>query len=251
MLFLEPRLRGSDAMQERWKAEALSEGLKRVGLAAWAPGFNDWADGSSRLAAYRDLSSAALLAGNIRDPRLDTTSIALREVGGIKVGLVGVSDPKGVSGAYPDGTKVQPVLDAMRAGIVKAKNEGARILIGLAALPRGEALRLADNVPDLHVLVIGKPLESGEANDAARAPVLAGSTLVVEAANHGQTLGVIDLFIGKSRDDRPLRFSDAGGLARAEELLSLAARIRDLEARVASWENDPTVKPEDLAARRA
>ena len=67
--------------------------------------------------------------------------------------------------------------------------------------------------------------------DAPKAPVLAGSTLVVEAANHLQTVGVIDLFVRPSGAG-PLVFADAGGVARADELLSLAARIRELEARI-------------------
>jgi hypothetical protein len=74
---------------------------------------------------------------------------------------------------------------------------------------------------------------------------------VVEAANHAQTLGVVDLFVRDTRDGVPIRFSDAGGVARAEELLALARRIHDLEARVASWERDNSIKPDDLAARRA
>ena len=40
------------------------------------------------------------------------------------------------------------------------------IVIGLAAVPRGEALRLAEAVPELSVLVVGKPSDGGEANDA-------------------------------------------------------------------------------------
>jgi hypothetical protein len=40
-------------------------------------------------------------------------------------------------------------------------------------------------------------------------------------------------------------------VARADELLSLAARIRELEARINSWERDHTVKAKDLAERKA
>ena len=95
-------------------------------------------------------------------------------------------------------------------------------------MPRGEALRLADELPELHVLVVGKPVEAGDANDAPKAPVLAGSTLVVETSNHLQTVGVVDLFV-RGRGDAPLVFADAGGVAqrrRAPEPLRAHPRSR-------------------------
>jgi hypothetical protein len=245
MLFLDPRLRSGDSAQDVWKAEAIAGAFKDFKLAAWAPGYNDWAAGGDKLTQCRDAAGAALLAGNLAG----MNGAVVREIGGVKVGLVGVSDPKDRSGAYPEGVKEASPIEAMKAGIAEVKKQGARILVGLAALPRGEALRLADSVPELHVLVVGKPSETGEGNDAPKPPVITGSTLVVETANHLQTVGVIDLFVRGG--DGPLTFADAGGVAKAEELLSLAARIRELEGRINSWERDGTVKAEDLAARRA
>ena len=66
MLFLDPRLRSGDSAQDAWKAEAIAGAFKDVGLAAWAPGYNDWAAGADRLGKYREASGAALLAGNPR-----------------------------------------------------------------------------------------------------------------------------------------------------------------------------------------
>lgn len=247
MLFLDPKLRSGDATQDEWKADAIASAFKALGLAAWAPGANDWAAGADRLAKYRDASGALLLAGNIAG--LGSTEV--RDVGGVKVGIVGVSDPKDRAGGYPDGVKPASAAAAMKAGIAEVKKQGATILVGLAALPRGEALRLADEIPELHVLVIGKPVEAGEGNDAPRAPVLAGTTLVVETANHLQTVGVVDLYLRPGGAGAPLVFADAGGVAKADELLSLSGRVRDLEARINSWERSKNVKAEDIAARKA
>ena len=246
MLYLEPKLRSGDASQDTWKAEAIAGAFKALGMAAWAPGYNDWAGGAEALQKCRESSGAALLAGNL--PGHPGTLV--REVSGVKVGIIGVSDPVDRTGAYPDGLTPGAALDAMKAGIAAVKQQGARIFVGLAAMPRGAALRLADNVPELHVLVVGKPIESGEGNDAPKAPVLAGNTLVVETANHLQTVGVVDLHV-RGDASAPIVFADAGGVSRADELLNLSSRIRDLEARINSWERDKTVKPEDLAARKA
>lgn len=251
MLFMEPRLKPDSAAQDTWKAEALALAVKEMGLAAWAPGANDWAGGADALASCRDSAGAKLLAGNVVDGKTSTTGTFVRDFGGLKVGVIGVADPKDRAGSYPDTVRATAALEAMKAGIAEVKKQGAEILVGLAALPRGEALRLADNVPELNVLVVGKPVEAGDGNDAPKAPVLAGTTLVVETANHLQTVGVIDLFVVPRKAGAPLVFADAGGVSKAEAVLGLAGRIRDLEARINSWANDKSVKPADVAARQA
>jgi hypothetical protein len=98
---------------------------------------------------------------------------------------------------------------------------------------------------------VGKPVEAGDGNDLPKAPVLAGNTLVIETANHLQTVGVIDLFVLPHKAGEPVVFGDAGGVSKAEAVLGIAGRIRDLEARINSWANDKSVKPADVAARKA
>ncbi len=249
MLFIDPVVKGDETAQDDWKAEAIALAVKDIGLAAWAPGRNDWAMGQSALGRYREAAGAKLLAKNL-DGVPGVEGVAVRDVAGVKVGIVGVSDPKDRTGAYPEGVRPTPPLEAMKAGVEEAKRQGAKVLVGLAALPRGEALRLADAVPELHVLAIGKPSEIGHANDALKAPQIIGSTLVVETSNHLQTVAVVDLYV-RDGDREPLVFADAGGVARAEELISLSGRIRDLENRVNSWERDRTVSEKDLADRKA
>jgi hypothetical protein len=249
LLFMDPVLQPDTKTQDEWKAEAIALAARDVGLAAWAPGANDWADGTEALKKLEDESGATMLAGNLEGlPGI--TGAVVREVGGVKVGLVGVAEPKDRAGRLPDALRSKGAFEAMRAGIDEARRQGARVLVGLCALPRGEALRLADRLPELNVLVVGKPFEAGDGNDSHKAPTLAGSTLVVETSNHLQTVDVVDLYVRDGGDER-ITFADAGGVAKAEEILTLAGRIRDLEVRLANWEGDKSIKPEDLAARRA
>ncbi|WP_438016181.1 multiheme c-type cytochrome [Sorangium sp. So ce315] len=246
LLFTDPEVKPERSSQDAWKAEAMALAAKEIGLAAWAPGENDWALGADALARYQEQAGAAALAGNLEG----TKGVVVRDVAGVKVGLVGASDPKGRTGAYPEGVKAGPAIEAMKAGIAEAKKQGARVFVGLTALPRGEALRIADSVPELHVLVLGKPSERGDGNDGQKPPVMIGSTLVVEAPNHLQAVAVVDLFV-RGGSDGPLVFADAGGVARAEELISLSARIRELEIRLNGWEGDKRVSAKDVADRKA
>jgi hypothetical protein len=161
-------------------------------------------------------------------------------VGGQSVGLVGVS-----MATAPGVNAVAPV-ESMKAGVAALKAKGAKILVGLAAMPRGEALRLAEAVPELHVLVVGKPSDAGDANDVPSPPKLIGSTLVVQPSNHLQTVGVVDLFVR----DGTARFADASGVGDADALISLGRRIDDLTGRLSQWERAGTIPAADLEARR-
>jgi hypothetical protein len=251
MLFGDTVLGATEQTQQSWKADTLAAAFKHLGLAAWAPGVNDWAAGADFLGKALVSSGAALLAGNV-DGSPKPLPVLVRDVNGLKIGMIGVADPKDREGKLPPGITTKPAADAMREGIAEAKRQGARVFVGIAAIPRGEALRLADTFPELSILVIGKPVEGGHANDAPKAPMHLGNTLVVETSNHLQSVAVVDLFVrGAPTSDAPLVFADASGIARAEELVSLSGRIRELETRIQSWEKGGKVKPEDLAARKA
>jgi hypothetical protein len=254
LLFMDPELGGDRATQTAWKADALAAALKQIGLAGWAPGYNDWAAGADALGKATAAAGAQLFASNLDGAPLSGqgTKATMREVAGVKVGIVGVSDPKNRAGGLPPGVTARPALEAMRAGVADAKQQGAQVIIGVAALPRGEALRIADEVGDLSVLLVGKPYEAGDINDAPKSPQMVDKTLVVETANHLQTVGVVDLVVAPaSAGEARVVFADAGGVARGEELVALSKRIRDLEARINGWENDKNVKAEDVAARKA
>jgi hypothetical protein len=244
-MFLDPRLEGARSTQDRWKAEAISASLAELGLAAWTPGYNDWAGGAPLLTTLATSAAGALVAANLEGADGAMKSV-VRDVGGIKVGIVGVSTPSS-AGAGPAGVKVNDAAPALTAAVAEARAHGAKMVIGMAAVPRGEALRLAEQVPDLSALLVGKPVDGGEANDAPSAPVMIGKVLVVQTSNHLQTVGVIDFFVQGS----DYKFQDATGMANAEALLSLKKRIRDYEERLSAWEQDTSLKAEDLAARRA
>lgn len=250
LLFPEPVLTSDERTQQSWKAETLAAVSKQIGLVGWAPGTNDWAAGPDELSKFMTVSGAALLASNLEGVA-GSERVLVREVNGISVGIVGVADPKDRAGQTPPGFTVKPAAEAMAAGLAEAKKRGAQVLVGLAAMPRGEALRLADQFSELAVLVVSKPVEAGHQNDAPKPAMRVGNTLVVEASNHLQSVAVVDLFVRGKPGAAPLVFADGSGVERAEELVVLKGRIRELETRIQSWEKGGAVKAEDLAARKA
>ena len=68
-MFLDPQLDRARETQDRWKSEAISGALGDIGLAAWTPGANDWAAGSSALSELAKTAQGALLAANLLRPK--------------------------------------------------------------------------------------------------------------------------------------------------------------------------------------
>jgi hypothetical protein len=145
----------------------------------------------------------------------------------MKVGLLGVSLPL-VAGQAPSGVELTDATAAAKAGLAELEAAGAELQVLLAAMPRGQALRLIEAQPGFEVAVLGKPFDEGEANDPPQSPTLVGKTLVVETPNHLQSLGVVDLYVrGQSFD-----FADGSGLEATERKLEIGRRLREIKTRL-------------------
>ncbi len=251
LYFLDPTLKTDHLSQDKWKAEAISMSMKRVGLRAWAPGLNDWAAGSERLKHYMAQSGAKALGVGIESD-VPVSSSMLHKAGDLSIGIIGISEPKSRVGLSPKGTKLptrEAATRAVQEQVSALRKQGATIFVALAALPRGAALRIADRVPDLHVLAVGPASSHGDANTKQLAPEMIGRTLVVETANHAQTASIIDIFVTVPHE-KPIQLSDAGGVQRAAQIAELSSRVRDLEHRINGWEKGGKINEKDLAARK-
>ena len=103
-------------------------------------------------------------------------------------------------------------------------------MVALAAVSRGDALRLIDAVPDLDVMVVGKPSEKGDLNDQPKPATLLGQ---------GLTLPFLL---------RRLKLMDDGSEEREESLARAVAGVaglREVERLRTHW-NDHKPLLEDL-----
>jgi hypothetical protein len=243
--FMDEVVKPERAEQDGWEAEAIAVGLKTSGLVSVTPGKNDWGAGAQTLGKLRDACGAPLLAANLSgDGTVGAVSQTIKEIGGVKVAFLGVALPKSSKGS-PEGVNIEDATKALAAAAKKARSDGARIVIGTAALDRGDAIRAAEAAPDLDVLAVGSPFTDGEANDAPKPPRFVGSVLIVQPSNHLTRTAVVDLFV---RGDG--KFADGSGLAHAAEVTDLETQIDDLQKRIANWEKDPAVPKGDLDAQK-
>jgi len=236
LLFQDPQLDPARGDQDQWKAESLADSLASLPLGAWAPGANDFAAGRPALGQLAARSRARLLGANVPAGDLPWSSTASFEVGGYRVGVAGIAS--GPEPAEPGVSAAAALADAART----LDAAGAQIKVALIAAPRGEGLRLTEQVPGFSVVLLGKPTESGDGNDAPAPPTLIGDSLVVQTSNHLQTLAVVDLFV--KGDD--FHFQDGMGLAQQERRESLERKGRDLEARLARWRSEQPPVPDRI-----
>jgi hypothetical protein len=241
MLFLDPTLSVERRVQDEWKAEALSRALRAMELRAWSPAANDFAAGRAALGRFSS-GGPVPLAANVQAADVGFRQSAEYNVGGIRVGVTGVSQPKTLAGI--EGVEASDPLSSLRAQAAALVKQGVALRIALLSMPRGEALRLVELVPEFQVAVIGKGIDQGEANDPMTPPTTVGKTLVIEAQNHLQSFYVVDLFVKGGR------FEFENGEANSEERTSLKARIAELAGRIKQAEGEKGVRADDLAARR-
>lgn len=246
MLFADPTVKPAERTQALFKADALARSFKDLGLVAWAPGANDWALGEEELMRLRGESGATLLAANLKGKVAGAQATQLVDVGGHKIGLVGVSLPKYRGGAV-EGVEAGPPERALRQGREELLQKGAELLVALVAASRGEALRLAESAEGFQVVVVGKGFDQGEANDPPFAPSVIGDALVVQAPNHLQGIAVVDLYVR----DGSYRFTDGSGLEAREEQERLGRRIEELKRRLADWQRpDSGLPAAEIESRR-
>jgi hypothetical protein len=244
LFFMDDSLAAERADQDRIKAETIARVLRSLDLAAFAPGANDWDDGAEGLKMLATASGAAVIVGH-GDESPPFASETVRGVGGVKVGFVGFGQARAAAADAPN------VEQAVARGVEAAKKEGANVLVALAAVGRGEAKRIADAVPELTAIVAGGTRASGEANTTAAQGEQVGSVLVVQGANHLQSVAVLDLYVREPlAPGRIVKFADATGLEFAHKREDLARRIDELHVKIAAWERDPSVAPSDVDARR-
>ncbi|MBL8680950.1 MAG: hypothetical protein JNK05_17345 [Myxococcales bacterium] len=244
LLFRDPTLDERMVYQETRKAESLVPILDRVGLAAFAPGPSDYARGADELQRITQNQRAARIAANVDAGAPGYRPYVVREVDGVKVGIVGVSDfrPSSESPAPQGAPNTQDPVEAARTAIAAVKQQGARVVVVLASVARRAAVAIARNVPGVDFVVVAR-----EESNTPPPPERVGDAFVLSAPNQGKFVGVVDLYLR----DGTARFADASPSTADAQRASLDRRIRELRQRLEAWSRDPSVDANAVAQQRA
>jgi hypothetical protein len=208
----------------RLRARFLADQLVKLPFGGIALGASDLALGANEVTPKR-------LAANLASaPFLEPSRII--EVGGIKLGVVGVADP---DTARKVGLAATDPAEAARAEITRVRANGAEVVLLLAPLERPLARTLARTV-GADFVIAGKNVGTGMARAEAVEPAF-----LLAPADELQRIGKLEIVLRGPGPRKPSeRLLDAGGAVQTKERLAeLERKLTQLEHAIAGWKAEP------------
>lgn len=151
------------AVSSWFKGESMVEVMNAMGYHAAALGNHDFDFGLDVLRQRAGEMAFPLLSANVRDRVTGQAPdgiapYAVREVGGIRVGLIGLTTLLTPEITFPDhvaGLDFVPYAEALKAIVPQVKAEGARLLIVVGHICPQEMAALVPTAQELGIAVIG------------------------------------------------------------------------------------------------
>jgi hypothetical protein len=254
--------------QEIWKAETLVDVLGRMQLAGAVPGGLDLRFGASTFATLAERATFPLLAAGVSvsmpsveadastpatsDAGPSTRALAFRdrtmvEAGGLRVGLVGLTDMAIAARTDPSVTAPEDLVARAEESASALRADGADVVIALVRAPRRTTRRIATQVSAIDFVV-----EGGLDEAEPHLPSTTENGVIVHAGRQGQHLVVVDVHRrdAGAEPSNALPWTDVGTWAREAGRARLLAQATELRARITEWERDPTTAQADIAEQR-
>lgn len=189
----------------RYKGEAPAFFMNRLGYDAMAVGNHEFDDGPATLAAFIKSLRFPVLAANldaVASPELGglVAPYVVREIGGRRLGIVGVTQPKAAQLSSPGtGLAFPPLRPSVEKAVAALKKQGVDIVIVLSHAGLAGDRKLAASVAGIDIIVGGHShvlLGNGYPEAVGPCPLVVegpdgGRTLIVTAGYWGRYLGVL------------------------------------------------------------
>jgi 5'-nucleotidase len=190
---------GDTMIADQTKGSALVAALNHLAYDAMTVGNHEPDFGREGMKSLIAQARFPVVAANLvvgRDGPLFSEAYVVRDVGGVRVGILGLAYPKTpwtTSSKNLDDLDFQKPEDVARRFIPRMRDEGAGLIVLLTHLGLSADKQLAEAVSDIDVIVGGH--SHNRMGDALRV----GKTLIVQAGAHGSDLGRLDLVLEKGR----------------------------------------------------
>lgn len=206
------------------RGAAIIDLMNHVGYDAMVIGNHEPDYGMSTLRHRMRQARFPVLAANIVDSasgRLFTKPYAIREVGGQKIGILGLAypnTPKTTSRKNVAGFEFLQAKEAASKYVPEMRSAGAAIVIVLSHLGLSADRSLAEEVDGIDVIV------GGHSHNRMSQPLRAGTTLVVQAGAHLSDVGRLNLTISKGQiTSFPRKFDNPRSFLNSSESASCPA----------------------------
>jgi hypothetical protein len=218
--------------QEELKADLLAQTYREeLAVAALGLGWADLVKGPAKVRLPRHAVNVAADAG------IPLEQPAIKEVGGVKVGVFGV--------LANDAAKDLPLADPVAAGkaaVAELRRAGAQVVLALVQAPsKKDAVVLVRAIGGIDFAVAGLGLQAPEPEAIEVEATAVGDGWLVVPANRGQVVSRLDVTL---RADAPGPFADAiGGAAAAAKIATLERQLAGLDADLARFKSDKSADP--------
>jgi 5'-nucleotidase/UDP-sugar diphosphatase len=208
------------------KGAALVQVMNRMGYDAQALGNHDFDWGQDVLRSRAREASFPFLAANVVDVASGAVPgyakpYVVKDLGVTRVAIVGIANPGTPAINKPNnvsGLRFLPAADAVRRHLPEMRAQ-ADVLIALSHIGRDDDLALAQQVPELD-LIIG-----GHSHTALTTALTQGRTTIAQAGSSASFLGRLEVTIDASKR--------VAGVARSDALISLVSGRIDPDPEVA------------------
>lgn len=178
------------------KGESMAQVMNALGYDAMTPGNHDWNYGQDQLLKLQEISKTPILAGNIIKDGTEkflNTDYIIKNVDGVKIGVFGVIDPDVYSSTNPtllNGIEYTDMYDYSTKMVNTLNQQGCDVVVALSHCVDHE--KFTKNVSGVDLLICGHLHQV--INETVN------GTLIVEAGEYMQNVGVVSIAYNKSED---------------------------------------------------
>ena len=190
---------GDTMLADLTEGKALVEALNFLKYEALTIGNHEPDFGTDALKRRMAEAAFPTIACNLTEKatgKLFTKPYFIREVAGVKVGVLGLAYPKTARTTAPKNVaavEFHPPGLAVKEYLPRLRADGAEIVVVLSHLGLGADQQLAWELEGIDVIV------GGHSHNRMPEAETVGTTLIVQAGAHGSDLGRLDLTIGAGR----------------------------------------------------
>lgn len=218
---------GDTLLAAETEGRALIEAMNAVGYDAMVIGNHEPDFTAEKLKARIDEARFPVVAANIvgRGGRLFTRPYVLKNVAGVRLGILGIAYPNTpltTAKRNVKGLRFRDAVETARKYVPIMRREGAEIIVALTHLGLSADKKLAEAVRGIDVIV------GGHSHNRMKDALRVGDTLVVHAGAHGSDLGRLDLVVtgGRIVSHRRTLIEITGEIAPDADVAAVIARHR-------------------------
>lgn len=223
------------------EGESIVKVMNAIGYDAMAPGNHDFNYGQERLIELSNITEFPILAANIvkEDGETLLNPYTIKEIGGLKVGIFGLTTPDTTFMTHPknvEGLTFNDPVAAAKETVTELKDK-TDIIVALTHVGMDESasitsVKIAEEVEGIDLII------DGHSHTTLPEGKMVGDTLIAQTGEYDKNLGLVNLVYEdgklKSKDASLLTKEEAAELTEDKEVTTVISEIKAENEKVTS-----------------